>query len=74
MSEPLKQYLGDSVYVAEGKFRGQIVLTTENGLPDDLSNTIYIELEMIKSLVEFGSRLLLKYAEEDANAKKPSTG
>lgn len=47
-----KAYLGDSVY-AEHDGLGTIVLTTENGLPDDPSNTIYINSEVARALVTF---------------------
>ena len=47
-----KTYLGDSVY-AEINVYGQIVLTTENGEPDDPSNTIYLDPGVWASLVSF---------------------
>ncbi len=48
-----KVYLGDSVYC---NFNGyQIVLTTENGA--EASNTIYLEGEVIASLLEYIERL-----------------
>ena len=50
-----KIYLGDSVY-AEWK-EGQIILTTENGLPDDPSNLIYLEPEVIEALKKFWERI-----------------
>lgn len=43
-----KRYLGDSVYVDVQDYG--IVLTTENGLPDDPSNTIFLEPQTIRSL------------------------
>jgi hypothetical protein len=43
-----KQYLGDSVYA---KFDGyHIVLTTENGYPDDPRNTIALEPDVFDAL------------------------
>jgi len=46
-----KTYLGDSVYV---QFDGYyIILTTENGLPSDPSNTIYLEPQVICGLEDF---------------------
>ena len=46
-----KIYLGDSVYA---EFDGYgITLTTENGLPGDPSNTIYMEPEVLKALDRF---------------------
>jgi hypothetical protein len=35
-----KDYLGDSVYVEEGSFKGEVILTTDNGYPDDPRNRI----------------------------------
>ena len=52
MSEA-KVYLGDSVYVDVGHVQGDIVLTTENGLPDDPSNSIYLEDTVVESLIMF---------------------
>lgn len=46
-----KIYLGDSVY-AEWK-DNRIILTTENGLPEDPSNLIYLEIEVIEELIKF---------------------
>lgn len=46
-----KQYIGDSVY-AEYDGMG-IWLTTENGLPDDPSNKIYLEPIVWAQLVDF---------------------
>lgn len=51
MSKP-PAYLGDSVYVRPSKdLPGAIVLTTENGYPDDPSNTIVLEPEVIQNLL-----------------------
>jgi hypothetical protein len=45
----MKTYLGDSVYVeVEG---GMLKLTTENGLPWDPSNTIYLMPFVIERLI-----------------------
>ena len=49
----MKKYLGDSVYIDIDDDTGSIVLTTENGLPDDPSNTIIIERELFKDLVNY---------------------
>lgn len=46
-----KQYLGDSVY-AECDGYG-IILTTENGLPLDPSNTIYLEPQVLQALIDY---------------------
>jgi hypothetical protein len=48
-----KEYLGDSVYAEYDKQYNQIILTTENGLPDDPSNIIYLEYEVFLSLYNF---------------------
>lgn len=46
---PVKSYLGDSVYA---EFDGYgMTLTTENGLPDDPSNHIYLEADVIQALL-----------------------
>jgi hypothetical protein len=47
-----KQYLGDSVCV-EFNDIGQLVLTTENGLEDDPSNTIFLEPEVFYALQQY---------------------
>jgi hypothetical protein len=50
-----KVYLGDSVYVS---FDGWgFILTTENGLPIDPSNRIYLEPEVLRALNEYVERL-----------------
>ena len=46
-----KVYLGDSVYARFEEH--SVVLTTENGLPTDPSNTIYLELEVLNALEVF---------------------
>lgn len=48
----MKVYLGDSVY-AETTDLGEIVLTTENGIPEDPTNIIYLSSEVIASLLRF---------------------
>jgi len=50
-----KQYLGDSVY-ADFE-HGSIVLTTENGLPSDPSNTIIINDEVWIHLEQYVQQL-----------------
>ena len=45
-------YLGDSVYACTDGCGG-IVLTTRNGLPDDPSNIIYMEPEVIRAFENF---------------------
>lgn len=51
MSTDNKRYLGDSVYAAFDGF--SIQLTTENGLPTDPSNCIYLEPVVYTALAEF---------------------
>lgn len=46
-----KEYLGDSVYVELEN--GMLKLTTENGLPDDPSNTIYLEPGVVEALFRY---------------------
>ena len=46
-----KAYLGDSVYVRGDVQRDAIVLTTENGYPDDPRNEIVLEKEVIDNLL-----------------------
>lgn len=46
-----KTYLGDSVYAVSDGYG--VILTTENGLPSDPSNTIYLERPVIEALVNY---------------------
>jgi len=48
-----KEYLGDSVYVELDNDNGMLKLTTENGLPNDPSNTIYLEETVMDALVRY---------------------
>ena len=50
-----KEYIGDSVYVEviEG---GTLKLTTENGKEDDPSNTIFLEEEVYRNLLDYVKR------------------
>ena len=50
-----KGYIGDSVYARVNDV-GQLVLTTENGLPTDPSNTIYLERETFVALIFFAKQ------------------
>ena len=54
----LKCYLGDSVYASF--IRGGILLTTENGLPTDPSNEIFLEPEVLEALNDFVQSLRAK--------------
>ena len=49
-----KAYIGDSVY-ARIEF-GSLVLTTENGEPDDPSNEIFIDYETLVTLLSYCER------------------
>lgn len=51
-----KEYLGDSVYAEWADFA--LTLTTENGKPDDPSNTIIFELEVLEKLVGYIDRVM----------------
>ena len=53
-----KTYLGDSVYAKWDNDSGGMTLTTENG--EEPTNTIYLELEVIKAFLDIlPPRLLL---------------
>jgi len=56
----MKVYLGDSVYVYGKMHEGFIILTTENGLPTDPSNTIVLETAVLVALVSFAKRCGMK--------------
>lgn len=51
----MKTYLGDSVYVEIDN--DQIILTTENGWPDDPRNRIVLEPEVYNELVKYINRI-----------------
>lgn len=60
---PEKIYLGDSVYC---QFDGHgFVLTTENGMPHDPSNKIYLEPEVIHALFRNVNRIIELKGEEN---------
>ena len=52
-----REYLGDAVYVEIEN--GLVKLTTENGL--DVTNTIYLEVEVIDALETWWTRMQEKY-------------
>ena len=52
-----KQYLGDSVYV-EALEWGVVRLTTENGLPGDPSNEIFMEPEVAVAFIAYYNNLM----------------
>jgi len=45
----VKEYIGDGVYANPDV--GGVELTTENGLEGDPSNTIYLEWEVLETLI-----------------------
>ena len=49
-----KIYLGDSVYAQKDGYG--VILTTEKGHPDDPSNAIFLEPEVIASLILFAKK------------------
>jgi len=55
MNEP-KEYLGDSVYVEVKNC--MLVLTTNNGLPSDPSNVIFLEWGVWLALKDYVKRYL----------------
>lgn len=50
-----KEYLGDSVYAQVDQ--GGVVLTTENGYPDDPRNRIVLEVEVLLALLQYLDRV-----------------
>ena len=61
-----KVYLGDSVYAQLDQ--GVLKLTTENGIT--ASNTIYLELDTYKALLQFVDSLKEKKTEKKQNARR----
>ena len=53
----MKEYIGDGVYVEYIDYRGMTILTTDQ-------NRIYLEPEVIKSLIEFLARNKIIYPKE----------
>ena len=51
----MKEYLGDSVYVDNDGWG--LTLTTENGVPEDPSNTIYLEPNVLEALFNYAKRI-----------------
>ena len=49
------EYLGDSVYATHDGYH--IILTTDNGYPDDPRNRIVLEPEVLGRLNEYVARL-----------------
>lgn len=51
-----KSYLGDSVYA---RFEGlDLILTTENGILEDPSNTIVLEYDVLQALLVYVKKIL----------------
>jgi hypothetical protein len=50
---PNRIYLGDSVYVEEGSFKGEIKLTTNNGYADDPRNVIVMGPGELQALMDW---------------------
>ena len=56
-----KEYIGDSVYA---EFDGyHIILTTNNGYPDDPRNTIALEPSVLRTLNNYNKRIYEFYKE-----------
>ena len=55
-----KEYLGDSVYAEFDGFG--IVLTTENGEPDDPSNRITLEADTYEALMRYARTSMIDMA------------
>jgi len=51
-----KEYLGDSVYIAHDNYG--LILTTEN-VPNDPSNIIYLEPEVVSRLINYHKRIFI---------------
>lgn len=67
MKYQMKRYLGDSVYVdCDGI---GIILTTENGYPDDPRNEIYLEPEVWRALKFYVDQLVVKPEAEGREEK-----
>ena len=52
-----KEYIGDSVYIEYNNEYEILILTTEDGFPDDPSNRIVLEDSVVKSLLSYIERL-----------------
>lgn len=53
-----KEYLGDSVYVADGD--GVVILSTDNGDPMGPSNIIYLEDETMEKLIAYYNKMVAR--------------
>ncbi len=50
-----KEYIGDGVYIKEGGYKGEFILTTENGI--SIQNTIILEYKMIEQIFNYAQRI-----------------
>ena len=50
-----KTYLGDGAYASRGRYAGEIILTTENGI--EVLNTIYLDPVCLDNLEDFRKRM-----------------
>lgn len=57
-----KEYIGDSVYIQHDGFH--IILTTENGLPDDPSNKVALSPNVIRGLLRYCRKVEEEYDAE----------
>jgi hypothetical protein len=57
-----KEYLGNSVYASFDGYH--IVLTTENGYPDDPRNQIALEPSVLRNLNDYNKRIYEFYKEK----------
>ena len=65
MPNKTKVYLGDSVYAAFDGY--SIILTTENSLPNDPSNTIVLEPETLSRLTTYSTSQYKPKEKSDAS-------
>jgi len=54
--ESTKAYIGDSIYIEF--VDGDFIMTTENGVPEDPSNVIWLSVESIISLMRYLSKYI----------------
>ena len=50
MTHPNKDYLGDGAYVQEGCYKGEVVLTTEDGI--SVQNTVVLGPTELRNLLD----------------------
>ncbi len=72
MTAPTKRYLGDGVYADVDDACGSIVLTTEDGIR--ATNTIYLEPEVIASLLRYIGDVTTAMAAGNARSEGRSDG